>query len=219
MSRHPSEDMADMPVPTLVGMTCLQAAVFTVIGVGLWWLSGRPLSEFVTVDAQQIFYGVALAGALIVGGYLLFKLLPKLGEQLIRDQAHSLAFLRNKLGWGPIIILSLCAGIWEEALFRGGLLVIASDYIPFWAALVVTSALFSLMHLAKLRVATFIFIIGIVFGLLYFALESLLAVMIGHALYDIWAIWYVQNEMHRLGVFDEVPEEPTKVIDGTGSSA
>ncbi len=210
---HPSDDMAKMPMGKLLAVVCVQALVCTGLGVGLWVLSGRSITKFVTFAPIELGYGVAIAAAMIIAGLVIFKIFSGLGEQLIRDQAHSLAFLKNKLGFGPIIVLSLCAGVWEEALFRGGMLTLAGDYLPFWLALVGTSALFAAIHFAKARVAAFIFIIGCVFGLLYVSLESLLAVMIGHALYDVWAIWYVQDEMHRLGVFDEIGTEQSDPID------
>jgi hypothetical protein len=204
---HSSKDMAELKPRDIVLITFAQAVLFTLVGLGLWWLSGRDVADFVTFDLRQIGQGIAIALALIAAGFALFKRLPQLGEQLIRDQAHSLAFLRHRFGWEPIIALSLCAGISEEALFRAGMLTLAGEYAPVWLALIGSSGLFALIHFAKLRVALFIFAIGCLFGLLYLALESLLAVMIAHSVYDIWAIWYVQNEMHRLGVFDE-PGEP-----------
>ncbi|MEP0392529.1 MAG: CPBP family intramembrane glutamic endopeptidase [Erythrobacter sp.] len=201
---HPSDEMAQMSTRELLTATCGQAAIFTAAGAVIWYLSGRDILTFVTISPHEVFYGIAIAAGMIATGFLLFKLFPRFSEQLIRDQAHSLAFLKNKLGTGSIIIISLCAGIWEEAFFRGGLLTIAKDYLPLWIAITGTSILFAAIHLAKMKVAFLIGVMGCVFALLYLTLESLLAVMIGHALYDIWALWYVQNEMHRLGVFDDV---------------
>lgn len=200
---HPSEEMAQISTRELLLLTIGQAVLFTGIGALIWWGSGRTISTFVTIDLAQLAYGSAIALAMIASGFGLFKLFPDFSEGLVRDQAHSLAFLKNKLGIGPIIVLSLCAGIWEEALFRGGLLTILGDYAPLWVAVITTSVLFAAIHLAKLKVAILIAIIGCVFAMLYITLESLLAVMIGHAVYDIWALWYVQNEMHRLGVFED----------------
>lgn len=211
--QHPSEQMAKMSVRELVSVTFGQAVLFTGLGALLWYFSGRNLAEFVTVDAAQIGWGLALTAGMIGSGYVLFKGFPKLGERLIRDQAHSLAFLKNRLGPAPIIALSLCAGISEEALFRGGMLTLGSDYMPFWLALIISSGVFAAIHFAKILVAIFIFAIGIIFGLFYIALDSLLAVMIAHTLYDVWAIWYVQEEMHRLNVFeDNAIETPAETI-------
>lgn len=204
---HPSNEMAQMTTRELVTATCAQAALFTGIGALIWYASGREILAFVNFDLVQVAYGLAIAAAMIASGFALFKVFPRFSERLVRDQAHSLAFLKNKLGIGPIIVISLCAGIWEEAFFRGGLLTLAGDYMPLWIAVIVTSVMFAAIHLAKLKVAILIAFIGCVFAGLYLALESLLAVMIGHAVYDIWALWYVQNEMHRLGVFDEAQSD------------
>ncbi|KEO91381.1 hypothetical protein EH31_01585 [Erythrobacter longus] len=204
---HPSDEMAAMSTRELLTATCAQAALFTGIGALIWYASGRDILAFVTFDLVQVAYGLAIAAAMIASGFALFKAFPRFSEQLVRDQAHSLAFLKNKLGIGPIIVISLCAGIWEEAFFRGGLLIIAGDYMPMWLAVIGTSIMFAAIHLAKLKVAILIAVIGCVFAGLYLTLESLLAVMIGHGLYDIWALWYVQNEMHRLGVFDELQSD------------
>lgn len=199
---HPSDEMAQMTTREILLWTCGQAAIFTMVGSLIWYASGRDILAFVTVDIAQIAYGLAIAAGMIISGLTTYKLFPRFSEGLVRDQAHSLAFLKNKLGMGPIIVLSLCAGIWEEAFFRGGLLTLMGDFAPMWVAVIVTSTLFAAIHLAKLKIAVLIAVIGCVFTILYITLESLLAVMIGHALYDVWAIWYIQNEMHRLNVFE-----------------
>ena len=68
-----------------------------------------------------------------------------------------------------------------------------------------------MVHFAKPLVAAIIFVIGVVFGCVYWITDSLLAVMVGHALYDVFALWYVQKEMHRLDVFSgkEVSNDET----------
>lgn len=201
---HPSEDMADLSTTQIVLATFAQATIFTALGVFLWWASGRDIADFISIDVGQIGWGLLLTASMIGFGYGLFKGFPKLGERLVRDQAHNLAFLKNKLNPAAIVAMSLCAGISEEVLFRGGLLTLFGDYMPFWIALIASAALFAAIHFAKLLVASFILAIGCTFGVFYVALESLLAVIVAHTLYDVWAIWYVQEEMHRLGVFEDV---------------
>ena len=98
------------------------------------------------------------------------------------------------------MIVSLGAGIGEEALFRGGVQTLAGEYMPAPLAVLVASALFAFVHMAKPPIAAIIFSIGVLFGTIYWQTGSLLMVMIGHALYDVFAIWYLQKEMHRLGV-------------------
>ncbi|MEM6476752.1 MAG: CPBP family intramembrane glutamic endopeptidase [Pseudomonadota bacterium] len=205
---HPGEEMAEMPTWKLLGLTCLQTVVFIAVGLGLWVLSGRLVSSFVTIDLAQIGLGLTIAGAMIALGYALFRGLPTFGEKLVRDQAKQFAFLDRRLGLGAITLLAACAGIGEEALFRGGVLILASEYMPFAVALIFSSAIFAAIHFAKPVITTLIFTIGAVFGLIYWYSGSLLAVMIGHWVYDIWALWFIQEEMHRLGVFDDAADTP-----------
>ena len=42
--------------------------------------------------------------------------------------------------------------------------------------------------------------------------------MIGHAVYDVWALWFIQEEMHRLRVFDEPPTEPDNTAEQAASA-
>lgn len=215
MSEKPAQDRAqgaetesdpthrDISTPALLTTIGAQCIVFTLAGLGLWYWSGRDPGDFVSFDPQQLILGIAIAVSMIAAGYALFKGFPQFGDKLVRDQVHNLPFLRNRLGPGAIIALSLCAGISEEALFRGGVFVLLGDYMPMVLALIVSSALFALVHFAKPVVGLLIFGVGAVFTLLYWWTGSLLAVIIGHALYDVWAIWYLQEEMHRLKVFDQ----------------
>jgi len=203
---HPGEAIAELPIGKILSLTALQTAFFIIIGLGLWILTGRDAVDFVTFDWRQIALGFAIAGGLIGLGYVLFRAFPKFGERLVRDQVQQFSFLKNRLGPGAIVFIAACAGIGEEALFRGGLLMLVDHYAPFALALLVSSGVFTFIHFARPVVAILIFVIGAMFGLIYWISGSLLAVMIGHWVYDIWALWFIQNEMHRLGVFEEATE-------------
>lgn len=200
---HPGEAMAELPQQKLLAYIGLQTVFFVVLGLGLWTFAGRPLADFIVLEGSQILLGLAIAGGMIALGYALFRGFPRLGEKLIRDQAQQFAFLQNPLGAGAIVFIAACAGIGEEALFRGGLLVLIAQHAPFTLALVASAGLFTIIHFARPVVATLIFAIGVFFGIVFWASGSLLAVMIAHWLYDIWALWFIQKEMHRLGVFSE----------------
>lgn len=45
--------------------------------------------------------------------------------------------------------------------------------------------------------------IGIIFGVVYWQTGNLLTAIIAHVPYDIWALRYLNREMHRLGLFDK----------------
>ena len=213
---HPGDAMADLPVPRIVGLTLAQAAFFTVLGLSMWLWTGREMPEFVTFGPPEIGLGLLIAGGMIALGYVLFRAFPRFGEKLVRDQVRQFAFLKNPMPAPAIVLIAAGAGIGEEALFRGGLLTLLDYYGPFPVALMVSSGVFTVIHFAKPAVATMIFAIGVFFGLTYWASGSLLAVMIGHWVYDIWALWFIQKEMHRLGVFDEASALLAKLPEITG---
>jgi len=199
---EPPEETKPLPaLPSLLGLLIVQAGAFTIIGLALWALSGRSSASFVSFRPGEIAWGLVLAAVLVIVAFTTFKALPRLSEWLVHAQRDTYAFLLEKpLPLWAIVIVSLGAGIGEEALFRGGVQTLAGEYMPAPLAIVVASALFALVHMAKPPIAAIIFGIGALFGTIYWQTGSLLMVMIGHALYDVFAIWYLQKEMHRLGV-------------------
>jgi len=192
----------DMPLWKILALIGLQTSAFTLVGWFLWTLAREADADSVTFALWEIGYGLALAGALIIASAALAYCSPRLMEKLVRAQADTYPFLKDKLRVGPIVFLSLCAGIGEEALFRGGLQTLLGNHMPITLAIVLASALFAAIHFTKPLNSALIFAIGCLFGAIYWATGSLLAVMIGHAVYDIYAIWALQEAFHRLGVFE-----------------
>ncbi|MDJ0977673.1 MAG: type II CAAX endopeptidase family protein [Erythrobacter sp.] len=197
------DPFADMSVPKALGYIGLQALSFTAIGLALWVLADRKRLDFVTLSGAEALSGLVLAAVLIAISVVLAKAFPRYAEWLIRTQARNYGFLRHRISIGAIVFISLCAGIGEEALFRGGLQTVLGDWLPMPVALTLASALFAAIHFAKPLNSALIFVIGCLFGLVYWRTGSLLTVMIGHAVYDIYALWALQEALHKLGVFEE----------------
>lgn len=213
MTEHPPQGsdtpdpLAEMPLWKLLLTVGLQAFAFTMVGWAIWVLSGRPRADFLGFAAWEVGYGMALALALILISFALAKAFPKHADSLVREQARRYPFLKNRISIGAILFISICAGLGEEALFRGGLQVLFSDYAPAPLAIALASGLFAAIHLAKPLNTALIFAIGALFGVVYWQSGSLLAVIIAHTVYDIYALWALQNAMHELDVFGE--SEPT----------
>lgn len=197
--------------PKAVLALLFQGALFTIAGVGLWQWSGRPISGFVTFSLAEVGLGIGFGGALILIAATLFHGFPRLSEKLVRLQADTYRFLGPNLGWPAVVLISLVAGISEEASLRGGLQTLLGDEFGPVAAIVVSSAVFAALHLAKPLITVLLLVIGIIFGIVYWLTGSLLAVMIGHVLYDVWALRYLNREMHRLGLFDLTGPAPPLV--------
>lgn len=183
----------------------LQAIGMGAIGAFLWRWSGREQAGFITFSTVQLLQGLALGLALIAIAYALFRGLPRISERLVRMQADTYAFLGPKLGWPAIVIISICAGAGEEALFRGGLQTFLGDYVGVPLAIALSSAVFAVIHLGKPAITALLLVIGAIFGIVFWLTGSLLAVMVGHALYDIWALRYLHREFQRLGLVGGPP--------------
>lgn len=181
----------------------VQAGVMVTLGMLLWHWSGRGLSDFVPFSLQDAFLGTGLGLALIAAAWTVFRILPRITEALVRMQAENYGFLGGQIGFPAIIVISLCAGIGEEALFRGGIQTFLGDQIGIPAAIGISSAAFAAIHLARPVISVMLFLIGALFGVIFWQTGSLLAVMIGHAVYDVWALRYLLNEFLRLGLVGE----------------
>ncbi len=183
-----------------------QTIIFTGLGAGLWVLSGQEILQFVTIDLWQVSLGIAIGLGMIAVAAATFSLFPSYSEKITRLQSKNFAFLEKRMTMPVIIFMSICAGVGEEALFRGGLQTFLGGYVPIWLAIALSSIVFMLIHYARPLIAVIIFIIGSIFGVIYFWTGSLLAVMIGHAVYDVYAFWFLKREMHRLSLFEQ-PDE------------
>lgn len=195
------EASGPMPLRNVLTIISGQAVVFVAIGLAIWSLSGREPADFIGFDRDQLMLGIGIAGTLSALAAAVLIGFPKLSEKLSRDQGKNFDFLEHRLSMPTIIWISICAGFGEEALFRAGLQTLASDFMPVPLAIVITSALFAAIHLAKPLVSALIFLIGALFGWIYWQTGSLLAIAIAHTLYDVFALWYLQHELDRIGFF------------------
>jgi uncharacterized protein len=189
-----------IPLGKMLVLLTIQALVMTAIGVGLWNWAGRATGDYVTLSLEQAALGLALGLGLIALALAVFKGLPSFGERLVRMQARNYGFLGDKLPLPAIVLVSICAGVGEEALFRGGLQTLLATFLGVPAAIVIASAAFAMVHIARPIITVMLLLIGILFGVIYWQTGSLLAVMIGHTLYDIWALHYLLREFRRLGL-------------------
>lgn len=190
-----------IPLGKLAQGLGLQTVILCAAGAALWHFSGRELARFVDLSWISAAHGFLFGGALIAAAALVFRLFPRVLEHTSRLQSKMAALFTARSNTGTFAWIALCAGIGEEAFFRGGLQTLLSDHIGVAPAIVVGAAGFALIHLAKPLIGAVIFVIGIVFGAVFWWTGSLLAVMIGHAVYDLWALRMLHRELGRLGYF------------------
>ncbi|XP_022720872.1 uncharacterized protein LOC111278530 isoform X2 [Durio zibethinus] len=81
------------------------------------------------------------------------------------------------------IVVSICAPVWEEIVFRGFLLPSLTKYMPVWCAILVSSVAFSLAHFNVQRMLPLIFL-GMVMGVVFVRSRNLLPSMLLHSLWN-----------------------------------
>lgn len=199
----------EVTLSSAIVLLALQAGAMVFFGWLLWSWSEPPRSDFLTFSLFELVLGGAVGAGFIALALALFKGFPQFGERMIRLQAETYAFLGPRLGWPSIVVISLCAGVGEEALFRGGMQNLLANHSGSLGAILVSSAAFAALHLGKPVITALLFVVGAIFGAIYWMSGSLLAVMIGHAVYDIWALRYLHTQFVKLGLFEQSGPYPT----------
>ena len=187
-----------------------QATVFVALGMLLWHLSGRDLAAFLMPSLAAGSQGIAFGTALIVIAWAIFASFPTLADRLVRLQVDTYRFLGPRLPAWAIGAIALSAGVGEEALFRAGVQVWLGDHLGPIAAIMIASGLFAAFHLGKPIITALLFGVGALFGVVYWLTGSLLTVMVGHVLYDIFALRWLHRSFLRLG-FSTIPKRPLRL--------
>ncbi len=185
----------------------IQAALLLAAGAAMWAYSGRELAGFIDWGWRPLLQGIAFGLSLIALAAAVFRLFPRFLEHTVHLQARMAQLFARDTGWPVYVWIALCAGVGEEALFRGGVQTLAGDHLGTAAAIAVSALGFALMHLARPLITAIIVLIGVVFGVVYWWTGSLLTVIVGHALYDVWALRRLHGELLRLGYFDRQPAD------------
>ncbi|XP_040988475.1 uncharacterized protein LOC121236047 [Juglans microcarpa x Juglans regia] len=81
------------------------------------------------------------------------------------------------------VVVSICAPVWEEIVFRGFLLPSLTKYMPVWCAVLVSSVIFALAHFNVQRMLPLIFL-GAVMGVIFTRSRNLLPSMLLHSLWN-----------------------------------
>ena len=150
----------------------ISTAVLIALGPGLLWLSPTPPPRPPLGSIASVPIG-ALAGAALFA---------------------ALAGARPRVLLTPLTlataIVVACAGMSEEAVWRGFALGRISATVGAWTAVALTTAAFAATHVPMLRArgAAMQLVTGAAFGALFVATGSLLACALAHATYNLFAV-------------------------------
>ncbi|KAG9448423.1 hypothetical protein H6P81_014551 [Aristolochia fimbriata] len=81
------------------------------------------------------------------------------------------------------VVVSVCAPIWEEIIFRGFLLPSLTRYMPVWCSILVSAIAFALAHFNAQRMLPLVFL-GVVMGVVFARSRNLFASMLLHSLWN-----------------------------------
>ena len=141
-------------------------------------------------------WGIAGTGPMLLGFAWLLRSNGSFAADIRRFFEHVIRPVFG--GWSvtQLAVISLLAGICEEALFRGALqggLVRVMGTVP---ALVVASVAFGLAHPISKQYIVAAAVVGFLLGELLILTGNLLAPIVAHALYDFCAlVWFLR--FHR----------------------
>ncbi|BBN20090.1 CAAX protease family protein [Marchantia polymorpha subsp. ruderalis] len=162
--------------------------------VGIWILK-RCLARFLPLP--EGWFPINLKGKWLVEacwGCLLFPLVNKLSQlnlfllplptplttsyveqsMMSRDPVATLLYA---------VVISVCAPVWEEVIFRGFLLPSMTRYLPLWGAISVSALAFALAHFSMQRILPLTFL-GLVMGFVFVRSRNLLASIVLHSLWN-----------------------------------
>jgi len=163
MNEGPALKTDGLSEGTLLRITVLQGIILSALGAGIWLYTGRDIGDWITFGLHDILVGLATTVGLIALA-LLGYFFPRLSAYLISLQRETYGWLTKFNSWRVIIIISFFAGVWEEALFRGGVQVWLTDWVGAPIAIFIASAAFAAVHLSKPIIGFLQFLIGCVLG-------------------------------------------------------
>jgi len=83
------------------------------------------------------------------------------------------------------VVVSVCAPIWEEAIFRGFLLPSLAKWLPLSGAVLASSLIFAAAHFSLQRFAPLL-LLGIIFGTLFVRSRNLVSSVALHSLWNLY---------------------------------
>jgi len=144
-------------------------------------------------------YGALLGGLFYLIGYLA-SCSRWTRTRSMTELLETLHQLFQNFTWPQIIIISLLAGIGEEWLIRAVLQSFLVESFGPALGILAASLIFGLLHFMTKTYVLLTFLLGSLFGLAFYLTNSLLLVVVAHAVYDIFAFAMIVKFPHVLGV-------------------
>jgi len=167
------------------------------VAVALGWLVGNPPFRGSHFGMPAVAGGVAatIPLLLLMRWSVLSRWAP--AARFSREVEARLLPLFAGCSTLDLVIVSVAAGVGEEALFRGVIQVGLADRFGPLAGLTAASALFGLAHMVSPLYALLAGLVGAYLGGLTLAAGNLVPAILAHALYDFLALSYLLRRHRR----------------------
>lgn len=137
--------------------------------------------------------------------YVLNLLIEQAGIPNTMEETF-IAMSRNSFG---VLSIALLAPILEELLFRGAIQGLLQDTLKNpWKAIVISSLIFGIVHMNPAQIP-FAFLLGMMFGWLYYRTGSLLPGIVGHVLNN--SIATINMLLYGNSTIEEQMQNPTEM--------
>jgi membrane protease YdiL (CAAX protease family) len=146
---------------------------------GLWWDTGDAAIGLAACLPMLLLFWVCLRSPL--PGLARIR---QLCEEIIRP-------LFGPCSVAELALITILAGLGEEALFRGVLQAALDDWLGKGAGLALASVVFGLLHSLTPTYAVLATVMGVYLGALWLITGNLLVVILAHALYDFAALVFL----------------------------
>lgn len=172
----------------MIALTVAFEGGLVLVALGLGWLLGTAPFGRLAFGAQALAWAVVAT----VPPVAVLLWLERVGEGPVARLRRLVEDLLQRLFRGAsltdLALVSLLAGVGEEALFRGVIQEAASQAMSPLAGLVLASVLFGAVHALNATYFVFATLAGFYFGWLYQVTGNLLVPIVVHALYDLVAL-------------------------------
>lgn len=169
------------------------------VGLAAVLLFSIPIHNAGLTLPAALFLG--LAGSLATYGVIVvLTRLPGVLRDSLGPHMEQLHRFACDYSWPVLLALSVFAGVGEELLFRGAVQGWLSQHLHDAVAVAAASVLFGLVHYLSFSYLVLATGLGLVLGAAYALTDSLLLVMVWHAVYDMVALYSLRRHPRLFGV-------------------
>jgi len=181
-------------------------ALMGLAAIGLSFVFNTPLGPQLTLDINAVLIGIIATTPLAAFLWWFSNTTLEHFAAFRRSQIKFFSEVGFTFTPRRIALMAIAAGISEELLFRGVLQTWGAAFAPELLVIIVTNALFGMMHMRTALYAVIAGLVGMYLGVLYMLTDNLLAPIAAHALYDAVALEYTRRAVshYNLETGDEV---------------